>query len=81
MITLQQNECVMALTEPDKHILLTRRFDGCTHIETWANGETFDTPSPKYRDYLHVCDLDEFIAQLQELKRLSDEHFKQSTKV
>ena len=41
--------------------------NGCIHFEEWSSGEQ--------QSYLHICDIDEHIAMLQELKLNALEHF------
>jgi hypothetical protein len=65
------------LASSDKTVRLEQRQDGCCHIENWFNGEDCDTINPEHRDYIHICDLDEFISQLTELRDKAKEHFKQ----
>lgn len=48
---------------------ITLKWDGCVDYRVeWATnaGES---------DYIHICDIDEMIAKLQEIKRLGAEHF------
>lgn len=77
MNTIQKLEHVLALSNDYKNIRITARWDGCCHIETWYNGDQYDKPltHPDNRDYLHVCDLREFIEQLLELEAKAKEHF------
>lgn len=45
------------------------RLDGCVHItREWSKGDL---------DYLHICELDEFIKMLEEAKAKAIEHFEQ----
>ena len=52
------------------------RFDGCVHLHMdsmdWNTGE----PDREDSDYMHICDLDDFIKALQELRESAREHFK-----
>jgi len=49
------------------------KFDGCVHVTRYYNGERKDS------DYMHICDLDEFIELLQDIKKKRTEHFPQHT--
>lgn len=51
------------------------RWDGCVHIERFSNGDTPDKHSEENRDYLHVCDIDDFIARLVEAKEIARKKF------
>ena len=51
------------------------RWDGCVHIEHWSNGDKYTNIDSPNRDYLHICDLHEFIEELQELEKKAKEHF------
>lgn len=52
------------------------KWDGCIQINRIDNG-TFGDPSDDEDDvtYIHVCDIDEFIEQLKQLKQKTIEHF------
>lgn len=49
--------------------IFTLKWDGCIDYRelNGAGGEV--------HQYLHICDIDEMIAKLQEIKRLGVEHF------
>ena len=55
--------------------------DGCIHFYRLYNGCTYDQSQTNEHgcgdqaDYLHICDLTEFIAELQRLKAARDDHF------
>lgn len=44
------------------------RFDGCVNLRRLYPGGD--------HDYLHICDLEEFISQLQELLEMEKAHFR-----
>lgn len=55
------------------------KWDGCIHFNTVSN-EPYDLTTDKVEEhqlenYLHICDIDRFIEQLQQLKKVSLEHF------
>lgn len=56
------------------------KWDGCINLWLGMNGINPSTATPEERkehvDYLHICDLDYFIEQLQEIKRIGKNHFK-----
>lgn len=70
----ESNEGTLIVVSEDKTERYSLRFDGCVHIERWFNGGTCDNKQGD-RDYLHVCDLADFIETLQELKRQAESHF------
>ena len=48
------------------------RADGCVHIERFHNGSIDESN----RDYLHICELDDFIKELEEVKKKAIEYYK-----
>lgn len=51
-------------------ISLSFKWDGCINLFKYYNGYTPDDNSPEAQenvDYIHICDLKEFIEQLQEV--------------
>jgi hypothetical protein len=58
----------------DSHFIV--KFDGCIHMSTYCNGDRYDdNPSPENTDYLHICDLDDMISLLQEVRAKAKAHF------
>lgn len=57
------------------------KYDGCVEIFIFFNGALpgKQNNDPDYIDSIHICDLDKFIQQLQELKDLSEQHFSVSS--
>ena len=52
------------------------RFDGCVHIISYSERPFFDVYGEQQaHDYLHICNLDQFIADLLEIKRKAIAHF------
>jgi hypothetical protein len=52
------------------------KWDGCIHLNRYYNipknePERIDSDV----DYLHICDLDEFIKDMQDLREKAKEHF------
>ena len=57
------------LRNSENNLQIDITWEGCAHISMLSNGVTFDSPCEdqiKERDYVHICDLAEFIEQLQE---------------
>lgn len=53
------------------------RFDGCIHLNCYGNipyvkGEKRD--SEACDDYIHICDLDQYIERLQEMREIAREY-------
>mgnify|MGYP001609966408 FL=1 len=49
------------------------KFDGCIHLR-----RAYNHPFPKedeYQDYIHICDIDDYIKLLLSLKKKAIEHF------
>jgi hypothetical protein len=57
------------------------RSDGCIHFNSYANLPLELSPDRKdpacCDDYLHICDIDELIEDLKEIKRLALAHYKE----
>lgn len=52
------------------------KWDGCIHYSQYFNNPIHDKKrNPQDTDTLHICDIDAFIKELQEIKRLAQEHF------
>ncbi len=55
------------------------KWDGCIHFHSYANVPLELSPDRKdpacCDDYLHICDIDEMIADLQKIKAMAFEHF------
>jgi len=76
------HEGCLQLSNEAKDRTFAIRFDGCIHIDDYCNETTYDTfdtfdsvTNLEFHDYLHICDLDEFIEQLIEVKHRAKEHF------
>ena len=55
------------------------KWDGCIHFNQVSN-EPYDLTTDKVKEiqleeYLHICDIDDFIEQLKQLKKAGQEHF------
>lgn len=53
------------------------KWDGCIHYRRYYNTPAnFPGRDPRYGDdYLHICELDKFIKQLQKVKEMAKAHF------
>ncbi len=69
----------LVVADPDGWWKAVVRFDGCIHLDHAANSSFTNDPARKESlecdDYIHICDVDDFIARLLELKRLAKLHF------
>jgi hypothetical protein len=43
------------------------KWDGCVNIDSYCNGDTVEQHHADNHDYIHICDLPTFIAQLQQV--------------
>jgi hypothetical protein len=68
----------LILVNDAKNLQIRCDWQGCAHIENYCNGDTVDTESDENRDYIHVCELEDFIAQLQEALAGAKEKFGQN---
>ncbi len=75
MIEHSKDEHNLTLVNEDKNLLIRADWQGCVHIENWSNGETIDSTYLDERDYIHICDLDTFIQQLQEVSEKRKNHW------
>ena len=50
------------------------RRDGCVHIKRFSNGSRLDALDNPDMDYLHVCDLGDFIRTLTQLAAATEEY-------
>ena len=67
----RSHEGNLCLENKQELCIYNTSFDGCVHIERYTNG----TISEDNRDYIHICDLDKFIQELQEVKDKALKHF------
>ncbi|MGG3890283.1 hypothetical protein [Metabacillus fastidiosus] len=55
------------------------KWDGCVDYRKYENGFTVDDESSEERSrnsqYIHICELDEMIERLQEIKKIAENHF------
>ena len=65
----QEWDHVKTYTTPDRDWRIDVKEVGCVDITRFFNGARMDDPvvSEDNRDYLHVCDLDEFAAAMTKL--------------
>jgi hypothetical protein len=55
---------------------VTLKWDGCIDYRIGSNGvKPSEDETGDNTDYIHICDIDEFIVKLQALKELGIKHF------
>ena len=63
----------LEVKDPEGWYYAIVRFDGCIHFNRCYNEpESFND---SMTNYLHICDIDEIINRLQELKKAALKHF------
>ncbi len=72
------NSICLDLRNSENTLRINVKWDGCVDIENLSNGITFahsykDQMDDGLRDYIHICNLKEFIEQLQEAYKLAKE--------
>ena len=67
----------LELADPEGWWTAVVKWDGCIHLNHYYNTPFSDTDRKKEdgEDYTHICDLDDYIERLQELKAHALEHF------
>jgi len=69
----------LILVNEDKTFQIRITFDGCYHIENFCNGYNADTEKEALetdnRDYMHICDINVFIKELQDCRHKAIKHF------
>jgi hypothetical protein len=72
----KENEWLLTLIEPHQWYRADVKWDGCVHFYRSYNGAQLDAiGSLEDIDYLHICDIDDMIMRLQELKKIATLHF------
>lgn len=71
--TTQDREYVRTVESPNGEWQATFRFDGCVDIHRAFNGLTVEEDDDP--DSMHICDLDEFIEKLTELREIARAKF------
>jgi hypothetical protein len=55
------------------------KWDGCVDYHKFENGFTVDDKPSKEKSetsqYIHICELDEMIERLQEIKKIAEQYF------
>lgn len=55
---------------------VTLKWDGCIDFRRGCNGfKPSEDQTGENTDYIHICDIDEMIETLQELKKVGSNHF------
>ena len=72
-----ESEYLLTLLEPNQWFRADIKWDGCVHFYRSHNNTPLDIIKDLQNvDYIHICDIDDMILRLQELKRLATAHFK-----
>ncbi len=53
------------------------KWDGCVHLNKYWNGATKEDDDEDNTDYIHICDIDDMIERLQEIKAIAAEYKKE----
>lgn len=69
----KEGENWFAMQTPMRDLTFSVNWEGCCHVRAYANGTNEDEPlldgtGENQEDYLHICDIDAFIMQLQQVK-------------
>ena len=68
---VRQTEYCVDFANEYGDFFVTAKWDGCCHIYRYYNGATFEDKRPddpnSESDYIHICDLREFISFLTEV--------------
>ena len=67
---------VTVVDEDCRDIEITLKWDGCIDINTYSNGSNpEEVLNNNDVDYIHICDVQRFIKQLQEVVEIAKEKF------
>lgn len=68
MKVIAEREYVLECSNDEKDIHIYAKWDGCCDIRRYWNGDTYETgDTTGDSDYIHICDLREFIKLLTEV--------------
>ena len=67
MQIIKETDYVLECSNEYKDMHVYAKWDGCCDIRRYYNGDTYETENVIDRDYIHICDLREFIAFLAEV--------------
>jgi hypothetical protein len=71
-----QEDWLEVYTEDNKHSAIVK-WDGCIHYYDYCNdAEPYRENKSEDVDYMHICDIDQEIAYLQELRKVAEEFYK-----
>ena len=73
--TKESGEFSLTLENKEEAIKYDIRLDGCIHIKRFWNGNLIDSSKNADMDYLHICELDKFIEELQAVKLCAVAYF------
>lgn len=51
------------------------KWDGCIDLRRYWNGDTADNNSEDNVDYIHICEVKEFIKELQSVVDIAEQNF------
>lgn len=51
------------------------KWDGCIDIRKYENGDSPDNYNSQNVSYMHICEVKEFIKELQDVVRIAEENF------
>ena len=81
LVEREKNEANMTVVDKERGIKATARFDGCIHLDTsnivdWDDEDEESVfNDPNNTGYLHICNIDNMIRFLTELKKHAESHF------
>lgn len=59
----------------DNNLLARIKWDGCVNLYKYTNGDTPDNYSYDNVDYFHICEVKEFIKELQSIVDIAENTF------
>lgn len=71
----------LEVVDPEGWWKASVKWDGCIHFTRYFNipyedGQDRTKDEQATEDYIHICDLDDYIRRLQALRFMADKHFK-----
>jgi hypothetical protein len=75
-LTDKSNDGCLTLRNKDNTIDVLVKFDGCINFTRYENGYNAESPEGLGdEDYIHICDVDEMIKLLEEIKQKASNYF------
>ena len=56
---------LIELTNEDKNLTMRMKWDGCVDLRMYNNGDTYERYTADNIDYIHICNVKEFIEEMQ----------------